>query len=289
VDANGLAPLRTMLWITKSMLARGLLLAAMIDTGSAQTVCCTSESLAQPRCNRMGTRRQTTSNSWQHQKSMADLRLDTAFAVRLATPVGEDGFPAEQAWEMAPALRFNADWQGKNADPQRATEVRLLWNAEFLFVRFEARYRAITVFSDSQPNGWRDQLWDRDVCEVFLQPPGATGRNYKEFEVAPNGFWIDLDIVNGDKRDLASGLKRKVATNESAKTWSAVLVLPLRSMVEHFDSGAVWRANFYRVEGAGEPRFYSAWRPTNTPRANFHVPEAFGALVFTDAASKIAR
>jgi len=49
----------------------------------------------------------------------------------------------------------------------------------------------------------------------------------------------------------------------------------------------VWRVNFFRVEGATEPRFYSAWRPTNTPKPNFHVPEAFGALVFTDAASKI--
>jgi alpha-galactosidase len=49
----------------------------------------------------------------------------------------------------------------------------------------------------------------------------------------------------------------------------------------------VWRVNFFRVEGAAEPRFYSAWRPTNTPKPNFHVPEAFGALVFTDAASKI--
>jgi len=45
--------------------------------------------------------------------------------------------------------------------------------------------------------------------------------------------------------------------------------------------------NFYRVEGAAEPRFYSAWQPTGTPAPNFHVPEAFGELVF--AASPLPR
>jgi alpha-galactosidase len=34
------------------------------------------------------------------------------------------------------------------------------------------------------------------------------------------------------------------------------------------------------VEGATEPRFYSAWRPTGTAVPNFHVPEAFGQLIF---------
>jgi len=32
-----------------------------------------------------------------------------------------------------------------------------------------------------------------------------------------------------------------------------------------------------------EPRFYSAWSPTMTPTPNFHVPEAFGHLVFRES------
>lgn len=269
------------------MLARTIFLVATILGHSAQTVCGAKETARGSQCDGMGTSAQRGRDSCQHQ-AMADLRLDTAFAPRLATPLSADGFPQEQAWEMTPPVRFHTDWQGQNADPQRATEVRLLWTPDFLFLRFEARYRTLTFFDDAKPSGWRDELWNRDVCEVFLQPPGATGRNYKEFEVAPNGSWIDLAIVNGQKQDLASGLKRKAAINEKSKTWSAVLALPIRSIVERFDSRAVWRVNFYRVEGQAEPRFYSAWRPTNTQEPNFHVSEAFGALVFTDTASKIA-
>jgi alpha-galactosidase len=198
-----------------------------------------------------------------------------------------DGFPTPSSWEHSAAQRFNADWQGKNADPERETEVRLLWTPESLYLQFRAKYRVITIFSDAAPNGRRDQLWDRDVAEVFLQPDPTHLRRYKEFEVSPNGFWIDLDIAPGEKYDLKSGLRRRVILDEAAKTWGAELALPMNCLVDRFDPAATWRVNFYRVEGSAEPRFYSAWQPTRTPAPNFHVPEAFGELVF--AASNMPR
>jgi hypothetical protein len=218
---------------------------------------------------------------------MADIRTDTAFAVRLAGALDAEGFPPERAWETAPPVCFSADWQGKNADKQRETEVRLLWSAEYVFVRFDARYRSITVFADSDASGRRDRLWDRDVCEIFVQPCGSYRSCYKEIEIAPNGLWIDLEIAPGEKRDLTSGLRRRVHMDEQKKQWQGTLALPMKSLVARFEMPAVWRVNFFRVEGETEPRFYSAWRPTHTTAPNFHVPEAFGALVFTEAASKI--
>jgi alpha-galactosidase len=203
-----------------------------------------------------------------------------AVAVRLMEPCDAEGLPSPSSWERAAPLRFNADWQGKNADPGRETEVRLLWTHEHLFLRFRARYRTITVFPDAEAGGRRDQLWDRDVAEAFLQPDGSNLRRYKEFEVSPNGFWIDLDIAPGEKHDLRSGLKRRVILDEAAKTWTAELAIPMKCLAEKFDAAAGWKVNFYRVEGAKEPRFYSAWRPTGTAVPNFHVPEAFGELVF---------
>jgi alpha-galactosidase len=204
----------------------------------------------------------------------------TAVAIQFTGRTDAEGFPAEAAWENAPAIQFDHDWQGKHADSQRETEVRLLWTREALYLKFLAHYRSITVFPDSEPNGRRNQLWERDVVEVFLQPVGADARRYKEFEVSPNGFWIDLDIAPGEKRDLKSGLRRRVSVDEESKTWKAELALPMKSLTAGFEPSAAWRVNFFRVEGAGEPRFYSAWRPTGTPVPNFHVPEAFGKLVF---------
>jgi hypothetical protein len=57
----------------------------------------------------------------------------------------------------------------------------------------------------------------------------------------------------------------------------------MKALVDHFDPKAEWRANFYRIEGQNEPRFYSAWQPTHTMKPNFHVPSAFGRLRFAPA------
>lgn len=204
----------------------------------------------------------------------------TITAARLSGPLDTEEFPTEAAWEKTEKISFDADWQGKNADPQRQTEVGILWTHDALYVRFRNCYRTITAFAGAEPNGRRDELWNRDVAEVFFQPDGWELRHYTEFEVSPNGFWIDLDIAPGSKRNLESGLKRRVMIDEKNKSWVAELALPMKSLRERFDPSAVWRVNFFRVEGATEPRFYSAWRATGTPAPNFHVPESFGTLIF---------
>jgi alpha-galactosidase len=204
----------------------------------------------------------------------------TVTAVQFKGRTDASGFPAAEEWENAPAIRFHQDWQGKNDDLLRETEARLLWTRDTLYLRFLARYRSITVFGDAEPDGRRDQLWDRDVVEVFLQPAGSDPRCYKEFEVSPNGFWIDLDIGPGKKQDLKSGLKRCTSVDKKSKIWKAELALPMTSLTARFDPARDWRVNFYRVEGPKEPRFYSAWKPTGTLVPNFHAPECFGELVF---------
>lgn len=208
--------------------------------------------------------------------------LPTANAVLLKESVGEEGFPGVASWEQAPGIHFDRDWRGDQADSQRATEVRVLWNEQTLFLRFLAHYRELHVFPDARADGWRDELWERDVAEAFLQPDASDARVYKELEVSPNGFWIDLNIAHGEKEEMRSGLRRRVAQDAAARTWAAELAVPMRSLTPAFDPKRSWQANFFRVEGKAEPRFYSAWSPTMTPAPNFHVPEAFGHLVFRE-------
>jgi len=183
-------------------------------------------------------------------------------------------------WKLATPITFASDWQGRNADPHLETQVRLLWNSRFLYLRFECRYLEIFVFDNSEESGRRDHLWDRDVAEAFLQPDPLRPTFYKEFEVSPNGMWIDLDISPSGLADLKSGMQRSVFLNEKQKIWIAELAIPLKGLTPQFDAAQRWHANFYRVEGSKEPRSYMAWNPTNSPEPNFHVPERFGILRF---------
>jgi alpha-galactosidase len=204
-------------------------------------------------------------------------------AVRVQDEIRLDAEHPDPHWQAAEPIAFCSDWQGKNPDPTRQTQVRVLWSPETLYLRFECRYRELNLFSDSEPNGRRDQLWDRDVAEAFLQPDPSRPTYYKEFEVAPNGLWIDLDISPGPLQDLKSGLRRSVFLDEREHTWAAELAIPMKALTRSFDSRTVWRANFYRVEGPKELRAYLAWQPTHSPEPNFHVPSAFGRLRFAES------
>ena len=203
-------------------------------------------------------------------------------AVRLSQQVDTNGFPVEAEWERAAPVYFARDWQGNNEDPQRQTKVRVLWTERELYLRFHCRYRTIHVFPDADANGRRDELWDRDVAEVFLQADRFGEKYYKEFEVSPNGQWLDLDITPQGLSHINTGMRTLVNLDEKNCEWTADLAIPVEALTPHFDPANPWRVNFFRCEGVDQNRLYSAWQPTNTPEPNFHLPEKFGSLRFVD-------
>ena len=212
--------------------------------------------------------------------SVPGSQMSEVVATHVEREIALDAAHPREEWQRARPVSFSFDWQGKNGDAERETTVRVLWSEKTLYLRFECRYRELYFFEDSDGNGRRDELWDRDVVEAFLQPDPSQERFYKEFEVSPNGMWIDLDIFPGGRGDLKSGMRRSVAVDEKSRAWFAEVAIPMSSLTRQFDPGKVWRANFYRVEGKKEPRAYLAWQPTLTPEPNFHVPAAFGRLRF---------
>ncbi len=199
-------------------------------------------------------------------------------ALGLTQPVNE--FPSDVDWNRAQSIAFCHDWQGLNHDPQRETEVRLLWSDDRLFLRFRCRYRTLDVFSDADANGRRDFLWERDVAEVFLQLDRFGEKYYKEFEVSPNGQWLDLDISPMGLQHITSGMRSKVEVDNASRSWTAELSIPMAALTERFEPAQPWRVNFFRCEGLDPERYYSSWQPTETPEPNFHVPQKFGWLRF---------
>src|SRR5690349_6061623 len=115
------------------------------------------------------------------QSEIVAAKIPRAIPLDAAYPAGE--------WQSAHPIRFSKDWQGSSPDPELETEVRVLWSRETLYLQFVCHYRELFVFPDSDSNGRRDHLWDRDVAEAFLQPTPSQTRFYKELEIAPNGMW----------------------------------------------------------------------------------------------------
>ena len=150
-----------------------------------------------------------------------------------------------------------------------------------LYVRFRCRYRTIHVFQDAEQNGRRDELWDRDVAEVFLQPDRFGEKYYKEFEVSPNGQWLDLDITPEGLGYIASGMRCYGRSRRSQHAmWTAELAIPIGAITEQFRSRPTLAGELLSLRRNRSAALLRSLAADWTPEPNFHVPQKFGWLRF---------
>ncbi len=187
-------------------------------------------------------------------------------------------------WKKAQEILIENYWSGEKATSGRHAKARLLWSDSAFYIRFEANQTEPLVISKT-PNlktGTKG-LWDRDVCEIFVAPNSKQSNKYFEFEIAPNGEWVDLGIqLMSDKRETDlkyhSGME-SAAKIEIGKVWMAMKI-QWKAFGKIPKANDVWKGNLFRCVGRGETRGYLAWSPTQTETPNFHVPEAFGEFEF---------
>lgn len=192
------------------------------------------------------------------------------------------------AWQTAEPVKLRYYWSGVEAPAARHAEARVLWHEEALLVRFAYQQtEPLIVGPAPQVERKTIGLWDRDVCEIFIAPQSQekspVPESYLEFEVAPTGEWLDLKIksvTDGRETDweFASGMK--AAARITNNHIMLALTVPWTAFGQRPERGDCWRANVFRCVGAGETRGYLAWQPTRTTAPDFHVPAAFGELVF---------
>jgi hypothetical protein len=189
-----------------------------------------------------------------------------------------------KAWKKAGTVEIDKYWSGEKAPSERRFKAQLLWSETAVYVRFEANQKEPLIVSET-PNllSKTRGLWDRDVCEIFLAPDKTSPRKYFEFEIAPNGEWIDLGIYQlPDKRetdwDYASGMLSK-SVIEKDKIRMAIKI-EWKAFGKTPKAGDVWLGNIFRCIGKDPARGYLAWSPTLTKEPSFHVPEKFGEFEF---------
>lgn len=188
-------------------------------------------------------------------------------------------------WSLAKEVRIEKYWSGKDAPVGRHAKARLLWSDTSIYLRFEANQDEPLVIRD-QPNFTTKSigLWDRDVCEIFIAPDKTHRNKYFEFEIAPNGEWIDLGIeIRDGKRetdwDYKSGMERAVRYEQGRPAIMAIKI-GWKALGRTPKTGDIWLGNLFRCVGKDPGRGYLAWQPTLTETPGFHVPDKFGEFEF---------
>ncbi len=187
-------------------------------------------------------------------------------------------------WNKARPVPITQYWSGVQAPTSRQAEARLIWSDEALGVRFVCRQdEPLVVSANPQTKKKTLGLWDRDVCEIFVAPDPGQPDRYFEFEAAPTGEWIDLAIhwkPESRETDWEFNSGMTAAARVDKKQVIIVMRIPWDDWIHKPQHGERWRVNLFRCVGSGKNRGYLAWQPTRTAEPNFHVPQAFGALVF---------
>ncbi len=191
---------------------------------------------------------------------------------------------ANNFWQKAEAILLDKYWSGDDAEDGRHAEARLIFTPEAFLARFECKQSEPLIINDKLFLTEKTRnLWEKDVCEVFIAPNPQIPEKYFEFEAAPTGEWVDLKIHQmPDKRetdwDYASGMQ---CAAEIAQDKVIIAIrIPWPAFGKMPQAGDKWRGNLFRCVGSGENRGYLAWQPTFTPEPNFHAPQAFGWFEF---------
>lgn len=166
--------------------------------------------------------------------------------------------------------------------PGHRTEIRARWTNKNLYLLFICPYEEL--FSKANPSTTTEtnKLWEWDVAEAFLGSDFVNIKRYTEYQVSPQGEWVDLDIDRGStpvNHDVGwnSGFEVKAHIVKEKKVWYGAMRIPFDKIDKRAPkAGNELRANFYRFQGPPPNRKRIAWQPTDSD--NYHTPEAFGLM-----------
>lgn len=198
-------------------------------------------------------------------------------AIRASSAPVIDG-TVDAMWAKAPVERWETDWSGRATGT--FTSARFLWSASALYVLWELEGAGTHTDTSRPVDIERERLYQEDCVELFLTPDASRPKRYFEIETGPFGHYFDIDVDRERKKeDTAWSSGAKIGTHRDSSTKRTVIEVALTSpdIAKVLVPGAKLPIGLYRMEGKGD-RLYLAYRPTRTPKPNFHVPEAFGTL-----------
>lgn len=219
-----------------------------------------------------------------HQKP-GQTNAATFYSVRAAQDVPLETDPQSAFWRDARPVHFDADNFGHPV-PWLRTEVRSRWTKDNLYLLFQCPYRKLYLKPAPHTQTETDKLWNWDVAETFIGSDFQDINRYKEFEVSPQGEWVDLDINLENPSHAGgwtwnSGFQVMARIDRKHKIWYGAMRIPFPAIDPNApQAGSLLRINLFRCQGPPPDRKLLAWQ---TPMSKtFHVPERFGLLRLVD-------
>ena len=192
-----------------------------------------------------------------------------------------DTNPISSFWRGSEAIYMDSDAHGK-PEPKYRTEIRTRWTKQNLYFLFVCPYEALNLTPNPNTSAETNELWNWDVAEAFIGADFKNIKRYKEFEISPQGEWVDLDIDLDRQHDdngwkWNSNFEVSSRIDKATHVWYGAMRIPYAAIDSRpAAAGNTLRINLFRCQGPTSRRHYIAWQPPM--RDSFHVPERFGTL-----------
>jgi hypothetical protein len=210
---------------------------------------------------------------------------DTRAAVLESTRASRDAElqtdPASAFWRDAGRVYAERDLYGTPV-PLYRTEIRSRWTRDNLYFLFLCPYEELYLKPAPDAVHETNHLWNWDVAEAFIGSDFENIQRYKEFEISPQGEWIDLDINLGKPlHEQAwiwnSGFQVVSRVDRDAKIWYGAMRIPFAALADTpVAPGSKFRINLFRSQGPPARQKQITWQ--SPMGQSFHVPERFGLL-----------
>lgn len=207
---------------------------------------------------------------------MADIAQYSCINLQLPSFLKED----DPAWDKAVQLPLVDVVSGDK--PALQTSFCMLRDDKqgAFFVRFVAQDDQIQAYFRLHD----EPIYQEDVFELFIAE-GGNLKSYKELEVSPYDVHFDGEILYNGPGNIVlntgwelQGFLTKTRFDPLAKRTVSVWKMPYASFSMPPAPSKAWRFNAFRIDHKGDTISLSAWQKTG--KANFHVPECFGELIF---------
>ncbi len=198
-----------------------------------------------------------------------------------------DGILDEEDWKAAQSFGdFTFPWYTSGVKEQ--TEAKMLWDDTFLYLSFVCRDAHIWADLYNTNAG----VSANDAAEIFWNPDPLNQATYYQFEINCIGNLLSVWKNGASQRPVImlphitqfiSGTVNADADTDTL--W--VLEVGIRfedypDLVKHTPvAGDMWRINLNRCGGRTNLQ-YSQWSPSSTKTPNFHSPDDFGKIFFSD-------
>lgn len=192
-----------------------------------------------------------------------------------------DTNPASSFWRGSEVTYMETNPRGK-PEPKYRTELRTRWTKRNLYILFICPYEELNLTPNPNTSAETNELWNWDVAEAFIGSDFKNIRRYKEFELSPQGEWVDLDIDlnrphHEDGWKWNSAMEVSARIDKATHVWYGAMRIPYAAIdTRPAAEGNTLRINLFRCQGPSSSRKYLAWRPPMTD--SFHIPERFGIL-----------